>query len=109
MSNFKKAEEVLNILDWEYNYDEGEWPDNDTIVQALADAGLLATELPQANDPGIFVPGGKGWRMGDVSVWTAPDSTVMVQNVEPGDLSPSSARELAYVLLAAANYAEEKK
>ena len=33
----------------------------------------------------------------------------MIQNVKPGDLSPASARELAYVLIAAADYEEKEQ
>lgn len=79
------------------------------MADALQAAGLLMPDLPEANDPRIFVPVGKGWRMGYVSVWTAPDSPVMVQNVEPGSLSPASSRQLAYALLAAADYAEKEQ
>ena len=107
MSNFEKAVEVLR----EAYREPSMSPVHacDIMANALEAAGLLAPDLPEANDPGIFVPGGKGWRMGDVSVWTAPDSPVMVQNVEPGDLSPASSRQLAYALLAAADYAEKEQ
>ena len=104
MSNFARAVKTLNDVGEYIDYLEG----NIAYVTALQAAGLLMPDLPEANDPGIFVPGGKGWRMGDVSVWTAPDSPVMVQNVEPGDLSPASSRQLAYALLAAADYAEKE-
>ncbi|MFR9910146.1 hypothetical protein ACL1HT_00785 [Corynebacterium striatum] len=79
-------------------------------AQALADAGLLTPELPEPNDPGIFVPDGKGWIPGGPhgpSVWTAPGRPIMVQRIEPGDLTPDEARGVALVLLAAANHAEE--
>lgn len=79
-------------------------------VEALAKAGLLAPDLPEPNDPGIFVPDGKGWIPGGPhgpSVWTAPGSPIMVQRIEPGDLTPEEARGVAYALLAAANYSEE--
>ena len=105
MSNFDRAVKALNDVDEAINH----LADNEAYVTALQAAGLLMPDLPEANDPGIFVPGGKGWRMGDVSVWTAPDSPVMVQNVEPGDLSPASSRQLAYALLAAADYAEKEQ
>lgn len=77
-------------------------------VEALAQAGLLAPDLPEANDPSIFVPDGKGWLLDDENgpvVWTAPGGRVMVQRVEPGDLIPKEARDFAYTVLAAANYA----
>src|SRR5690625_56302 len=105
MSNFERAIKTLNHVDEVIDRVAG----NEVYVTALEAAGLLAPDLPKANDPGIFVPSGKGWRMGDVSVWTAPDSPVMIQNVEPGDLSPTSTRELAYALLAAADYAEKEQ
>ena len=111
MSNFDKAVEIIGELATEYGQPGGDelfGLDEDAAL-ALNTAGLLAPDLPEANDPGIFVPGGKGWRIGDVSVWTAPDSPVMVQNVEPGDLSPASSRQLAYALLAAADYAEKEQ
>lgn len=75
-------------------------------MYALEKAGLLMPDLPEANDPRIFVPEGKGWCVGDVSVWTAPNGPVMVQNIEPGELTPYNARKIAYALLAAANHAE---
>ena len=31
------------------------------IAQDLADAGLLAPDLPEPGDPDIFAPGCKGW------------------------------------------------
>ena len=105
MSNFDRAVKALNDVDEAI----GHLADNEAYVTALEAEGLLMPDLPEANAPGIFVPGGKGWRMGDVSVWTAPDSLVMVQNVEPGDLSPASSRQLAYALLAAADYAEKEQ
>lgn len=82
------------------------------IAQDLAVAGLLAPDLPEPTDPNVFVPNGKGWLPGGPhgpSVWTAPDSTIMVQRIEPGDLTPEEAREVAYALLAAADYSEQKR
>ncbi|WP_204338629.1 hypothetical protein, partial [Rhizobium ruizarguesonis] len=79
------------------------------IANDIADAGLLAPDLPEPNDPNVFVPNGKGWLPGGPygpSVWTAPGGTVMVQRIEPGDLTPEEARGIAHALLAAADYAE---
>lgn len=76
-------------------------------VEALAQAGLLAPDLPEPNDPSIFVPDGKGWLpcgLTGPSVWTAPGGRVMVQRVEPGDLTPAEARFFALAVLAAAQY-----
>lgn len=80
------------------------------IARRLADAGLLAPDLPEANDPiASFVPGGKGWLLdgpeGPV-VWTAPGGLVMIQRIEPGELTPAEARDLASILNAAADHAE---
>ena len=79
------------------------------IAGTLNQAGLLASDLPKPNDPSIFVPDGKGWIPGGThgpSVWTAPDSPIMVQRIEPGELTPDETRGVAYSMLAAANYSE---
>lgn len=71
--------------------------------------GLPEPDLPEANDPSIFVPDGKGWLpcgLTGPSVWTAPGGRIMVQRVEPGDLTPAEARFFALAVLAAAKYAE---
>ena len=81
------------------------------IATLLNELNLLAADLPEPNDPGIFVPNGKGWLPGEPdgpSVWTARNSLIMVQRLEPGELTPEEARKLAYALLAAAQYAEEE-
>ena len=50
------------------------------------------------------------WQLGCGGVvWTAKGGTVMVQRVEPGDLTPEDARTLAQVLNEAADYAEGEK
>lgn len=47
------------------------------------------------------------WQLGCGGVvWTARNCPVMVQRVEPGDLTPEDARALAQVLNEAADYAE---
>lgn len=81
------------------------------IATLLNELELLAPDLPKPDDPGIFVPDGKGWIPGGPhgpSVWTAPGSPIMVQRIEPGDLTPEEARGVAHALLAAAQYAEEE-
>ena len=78
-------------------------------VEALANAGLLATDLPEANDLDIAVPNGKAWLpcgLTGPSVWTVPGGRIMVQRVEPGDLTPAEARFFALAVLAAAQYAK---
>ena len=66
-------------------------------------------DLPEANDPSMFVPGGKGWVLeaeGFPVVWTSPGMSVMIQRIEPGDLTPAEAFEFALNILAAAVYSE---
>lgn len=80
-------------------------------VEALAQAGLLADDLPAANDLDIPIPDGKAWLpcgLRGPSVWTAPGGRVMVQRVEPGDLTPDEANAFALTVLAAAQYSKEK-
>lgn len=71
---------------------------------------LANLDLPEANDPtASFVPGGKGWVLdaeGFPVVWTAPGTTVMIQRVEPGDLTPAEAFDFALNILAAVAYSE---
>lgn len=103
MSNREKAAEVIRT----HGTDPCREPE--CIAQDLADAGLITPDLPEP-DEANFVPHGKGWLPGGPhgpSIWTAPDSTVMVQRIEPGDLTPEEAREVAHALLAAADYSEE--
>ena len=78
-------------------------------VKDIAEAGLLAPDLPDANDLDIPVPNGKAWLpcgLTGPSVWTAPGGRIMVQRVEPGDLTPAEARFFALAVLAAAQYAK---
>lgn len=66
-------------------------------------------DLPEANDPNFFASSAKGWLPGGPygpSVWTEPGGTIMVQRIEPGDLTPEEARGIADVLYAAAEYSE---
>lgn len=61
-------------------------------------------------DPNIFIPDAKGWLPKGPygpSIWTEPGGTIMVQRIEPGDLTPEEAREVADVLYAAAEYSEK--
>lgn len=117
MSNLEKVSDLILLnFAWDCPDCNAIWgvcasckADTDDAARALADAGLLAPELPEPNDHSVFAPAGRGWLLNDENgpvVWTAPGGTVMVQRVEPGDLTPDDARDLAYALLAAANYAE---
>lgn len=107
MLNYDRALEVLEAA---RRPGEHRIHPNDA-VEALAKAGLLAPDLPEANAPDIFVPDGKGWLLDDENgpvVWTAPGGLVMVQRVEPGDLTPDEAHLFALTVLAAAQYAKEE-
>ena len=67
-----------------------------------------APALPEANDDSFHHPT-KGWVLGVQDrpvVWTAPGGRVMIQRIEPGDLTPTQARDLAFNILAAADYSE---
>ncbi len=111
MSNIDKAAKVIDQLTQE-GYELNSAVGNPrAIAERLAKAGLLMPDLPEANDPGIIVPGGKGWLpcgLTGPSVWTAPGGRVMVQRVEPGDLTPDEANAFALAVLAAAKYSKEK-
>lgn len=110
MTNFDRAAQII------YNEVNQTWErgeiltaagEAERLANALADAGLLAPDLPEANAPDIFVPDGKGWLLDDENgpvVWTAPGGLVMVQRVEPGDLTPDEANAFALTVLAAAQY-----
>ena len=79
-------------------------------VEALAKAGLLTPDLPEANDLDISAPDEKLWLpCGPTgpSAWARPGGRVRVRRIEPGDLTPDEARGVAYALLAAADYSEE--
>ena len=110
MNNREKAAEVITTWQQRHKTEMDNNPDwaAQNLAGDLADAGRLAPDLPEANEAN-FVPDGKGWLPGGPhgpSVWTAPDSTVMVQRLEPGDLTPEEARGIAHALLAAADYSE---
>lgn len=109
MSNVDKAAEVIDQWTQEGYELNSAVGSPHAIAERLAKAGLLAPDLPEPNDPSIFVPDGKGWLpcgLTGPSVWTAPGGRIMVQRVEPGDLTPAEARFFALAVLAAAQYAK---
>lgn len=114
MSNIDKAGQVIYdeaIQTWQRGEILTAAGEAERLANALANAGLLMPALPEANDAGIIVPGGKGWLpqgLTGPSVWTAPGGRVMVQRVEPGDLTPDEANAFALTVLAAAQYAKGK-
>lgn len=64
--------------------------------------------LPAANDTELPLPT-KTWVLdaeGSPVVWTDPGCSVMIQRIEPGDLTPAQARTFALNILAAAAYSE---
>lgn len=114
MNNIDKAGQVIydeaNQM-WERGEILTAAGEAERIANALADAGLLAPDLPEANDLDIPVPNAKAWLpcgLTGPSVWTAPGGRIMVQRVEPGDLTPAEARFFALAVLAAAQYAKEQ-
>jgi hypothetical protein len=70
----------------------------------LAQAGLLAEDLPERPDDGIW--GG----VGEFLVDTSNNGDVAILPPHPGVvfITPQESRETAYSLLAAANHAEEE-
>ena len=112
MNNQDQAAKVIRTWQQRHKYAMDYNPDwaAQNLAGDLNNAGLIIPDLPEPNDPSLFVPDGKGWIPGGPhgpSVWTAPGSPIMVQRLEPGDLTPEEARGVAYALLAAAQYAEE--
>ena len=75
-------------------------------LDALREAGWEVVKLPEPTGRWAEGPEWRDFISGAIHavVWTgdAPGSTVMVQNVEPGSLTPDQAHDLAAALLAAA-------
>ena len=102
MSNTNHAAKIIHHM-------TGDLQRAHDVADELASADLLAPDLPEPNDSAIFVPNGKGWlpaEPGGPVVYTTPGGLIMVQRIEPGDLAPYEARQVAYALLAAADYSE---
>ena len=88
MTNFDRAVQVIydeaNQM-WERGEILTTAGEAERLAKALAEAGLLAPDLPEANDLDIPVPDGKAWipcGLTGPSVWTAPGGRIMVQRVE---------------------------
>lgn len=74
------------------------------IAQALEKAGLLAFDYGDQPPRRI-----KEWRFSNGTgpiVWTSPDSPIMVQRIEPCELTPGEAGRLSRMLKEAAEYSE---
>lgn len=111
MSNRDRAVEVIRTWQQRHKTEMDNNPDwaAQNLAGDLADAGLITPDLPEPDESMTFVPDGKGWLPGGPhgpSVWTAPGGHIAVQRIEPGDLTPKEAREVAHALLAAADYSE---
>lgn len=85
-------------------------PDERIDADNLVDEGRLRPDLPEANDPtAAFVPDGKGWLLDGPTgpvVWTVPGGQIMIQRIEPGELTPEKAREFITHILAAVYHSE---
>ena len=111
MTNLDRAEAILTASHHKDQL-EGDGAvgcfDAAAAVEELADEGLLAPDLPEANDTELPHPT-KSWTLdaeGFPVVWTEPGCSVMIQRIEPGDLTADQARAFALNILAAANYSE---
>lgn len=61
----------------------------------------------EAEQSGADMSTYRDWQLvGGGVVWTARNCPVMVQRIEPGDLTPEDTRALAQVLIEAAEYSE---
>lgn len=75
------------------------------LANALADAGLLAPDLPE---PSAGSDGALLWH--NETVWIEDDEVAVYTDIPEsfGWMTPKEARTLAHALLAAANYEEEE-
>lgn len=109
MTNIDRAAEHLDSLDRLYDYASGQEPTNAERAQALAEAGYLMPDLPSVhfNGDGFW---GTIWEDCGVTVYRGGRTLELYAAMEhgelPEDLEPDEARQTAYALLAAANYAE---
>lgn len=107
-TNIDRAAEIIeDLIDEPHMYPDGGMPD--AAAQALADDRLLMPDLPE---PTI-------WRSGKEPRWIACDTEiepagyeqrVLVHDVDISwDIGADDARDLAYALLAAADYTERNQ
>ena len=78
------------------------------VLSALDAAGYAIVELPEPTENGPHLE----WRrlcFENAVVWTIPGGHVMIQNIEPGDLMPSNARDVAAAVLAAAGVGDRSE
>lgn len=103
MTNIDKAAQVIDmwIQDNTLTADTGN-PHN--LARELADSGLLTPELPE---PSAGSDGALLWH--NETVWIEDDEVAVYTDLPKSInwMTPNEARNLAYVLLSAAQYAEE--
>lgn len=108
MSNREKAAEVIRA----HGFDPCREPE--CIAQDLADAGLLAPDLPEPARRSVegyhTAHPWAEWDAGNNHVMALKDGLVAIQDVEEPELCitipPDEARQAAHALLAAADHAE---
>lgn len=103
MSNFDRAVKALNDVDEDYDFESGHLADNTAYVHALEAAGLLMPDLPE---PELY---GELAEFGDEEVTAARGTSKVRIYIDDSRMSSESARELALMLLAAADYAEKEE
>lgn len=98
MNSQAKAAEVID----RHGFDPCREPE--CIAQALADAGLLAPDLPE---PSAGSDGALLWN--NETVWIEDDEVDVYTDIPRsfGWMTPNEARNLAHALLAAADHTEE--
>ena len=76
------------------------------VLAALRERNAIV-ELPKPTVNGPHLE----WRRlcFEAVVWTIPGGHIMIQNIEPGDLMPSNARDVAAAILAAADVADRSE
>lgn len=110
MSNFARAIKALNDVDEAIDH----LADNESYVTALEAGGLLMPDLPEPYPYSGEVPCWYegSFRAGISSAFGVHKPKVTFTDLEPGGvvhMDSESARELALMLLAAADYAEKEQ
>ena len=106
MSNFARAVKSLNDVGEYIDYLEG----NIAYVTALQAAGLLMPDLPEPEVRHLEEVNTDvlAWKSDHIEVGVYKNRIAMDDPAEDS-MSPVEARELAYALLAAADYAEKEQ
>lgn len=99
MNNFARAVKALNDVDETLDH----LADNEAYVSTLKTAGLLMPDLPEPE------PYGELAEFGDEKVIAAQGSSKVSLYIDDTRMGSESARELALMILAAADYAEKEQ